>query len=83
MLKFLRRLSLLGLIVIALLAGAAWWLVQRPLPLKDSPLDFTVAAGSSLRGAAQQIREAGVEEIVNRIEVAAPDSSTTPIFHSR
>lgn len=61
MLKFLRRLSLLGLIVIALLAGAAWWLVQRPLPLKDSPLDFTVAAGSSLRGAAQQIREAGVE----------------------
>lgn len=59
--KFLRRLALYGLIVVALLGAAAGWLVLGPLSLKESPLEFTVAAGSSLRGAAQQIREAGVE----------------------
>ena len=38
----------------------AWWLVNSPLALRSSPLDFTVTPGSSLRSAAQQVADAGV-----------------------
>ncbi len=41
----------------------ALWCVRYPLhdlPLKSSPLQFSIASGSSLRGATQQMVEAGV-----------------------
>ncbi|MFC5301134.1 endolytic transglycosylase MltG [Azospira restricta] len=60
MLKLLRNLILLVLLAVALAAGTLYWLAHRPLQLAASPLDFTVAAGSSLRSAEQQIAAAGV-----------------------
>ncbi|MDX9706943.1 MAG: endolytic transglycosylase MltG [Azospira sp.] len=61
MFKTLRNLLLLLLLVALAAAAATYWLAQRPLRLAASPLDFTVAAGSSLRSAEQQVTAAGVE----------------------
>ncbi|HEX5802909.1 MAG TPA: endolytic transglycosylase MltG [Azospira sp.] len=61
MLKILRNLILLALLVSAAVAGTLYWLATKPLQLASSPLDFTVTAGSSLRGAAQQVADAGVD----------------------
>ncbi len=60
MFRFLRRLLLSVVLLLVALGGAAWWLVNSPLTLRSSPLDFTVAPGSSLRAAAQQVADAGV-----------------------
>ena len=41
--------------------GAVWWWANQPLILKTSPLDFRILAGSSLRSAASQMQEAGID----------------------
>ncbi|WP_404826997.1 endolytic transglycosylase MltG [Ferribacterium limneticum] len=41
-------------------AGGLWWWANQPLLLSSSPLDFRVTAGSSLRSAITQMREAGI-----------------------
>ncbi|MBP8168505.1 MAG: endolytic transglycosylase MltG [Azonexus sp.] len=41
--------------------GGAWWWANQPLGLRSSPLDFRIVAGSSLRSAIGQMREAGVD----------------------
>ena len=60
MLRFLRRLFLLALLLSGILAAGIWWVFNSPVGLRTSPLDFTVAPGSSLRTAAQQVTDAGV-----------------------
>jgi peptidoglycan lytic transglycosylase G len=56
----LRRLF--GLIVLALVAGAAayWWVTREPLPLPQQPFAFTVRAGTTLRAVAHELTAAGV-----------------------
>lgn len=61
MLKLLRYLLLLVLSAALAAGGGLYWLATQPLQLRASPLDFTVAAGSSLRTAAAQVRDAGVD----------------------
>lgn len=61
MLKFLRRLILLALTGFLLAGGLVYWLATSAITLKNSPLEFHIAAGSSLRSAAQQVKDAGVE----------------------
>ena len=41
--------------------GGAWWWANQPLSLRNSPLDFRIVAGSSLRSAIGQMQEAGVD----------------------
>ncbi|MBK8321135.1 MAG: endolytic transglycosylase MltG [Betaproteobacteria bacterium] len=41
--------------------GGAWWWANQPLSLSNSPLDFRIVAGSSLRSAIGQMQEAGVD----------------------
>ncbi len=50
-------------VLLLLAAGAAslWWWASQPLELRTSPLDFRIAAGSSLRSAITQMREAGID----------------------
>lgn len=61
MLRFLRNLFLLAFVMVLSAAGGLYWLASSPLGLRTSPLDFTVANGSSLRAAAQQVSNAGVD----------------------
>jgi UPF0755 protein len=51
-----------GLTLAATLAFGAWfaWRVLSPRPLPATPLEFSIAQGSSLRGAASRLREAGL-----------------------
>jgi UPF0755 protein len=57
----LRSLFLLLVLLLAALAGYGWWWVtQKPLLLQQSPLEVHVAPGSSLRGVANRMAEAGV-----------------------
>lgn len=60
----MRALIKLLVIVFLLVSGAAiglWWWADQPLSLRQSPVDFRVVPGSSLRAAVTQIREAGVD----------------------
>lgn len=43
------------------LAFAAWYWANQPIVLRSSPLDFRIVAGSSLRSAVSQMREAGLD----------------------
>ena len=61
MLRFLRNLVLLAFLAVACAVGGGYWLATTPVGLRTSPLDFTIATGSSLRTAAQQVSDAGVE----------------------
>lgn len=56
------RFLLLGLVIgTAAICGLVYWWANSPLPLRSSPLDFRILPGSSLRAAATQMAEAGVE----------------------
>lgn len=59
--RFLRPLLLLSFtLLLAFGLGGYWW-ANSALTLRSSPVDFRVAPGSSLRLAAQQIADAGVD----------------------
>jgi UPF0755 protein len=60
-LRLLIKLFLLGLVLLALLAGAGWWWANQALSLRAANVEFRVVPGSSLRGAIGQMQEAGVE----------------------
>ncbi|MGZ5092114.1 MAG: endolytic transglycosylase MltG [Burkholderiales bacterium] len=58
--KWLKRLSLAALVCLLIAAG---WCVRYPyhhLPLKSSPMEFSINAGSTLRSATQQMVDAGI-----------------------
>lgn len=59
--RFLFKLFLVAVVLLAGLAGGAWWWANQPLALRNSPLDFRVTAGSSLRSAISQMRDAGID----------------------
>jgi len=60
-LRLLIKIFLAGLLLSAVAAGGLWWWAEQPMALRSSPLDFRIAAGSSLRSAITQMREAGVD----------------------
>ena len=58
--KWLKGLWLAGLAAILIAAGWCLWYPYHHLPLKSSPMEFGINAGSTLRSASQQMVEAGV-----------------------
>jgi UPF0755 protein len=58
--RFLLKIFLPIFLLLATAAGGLWWWANQPLQLQNSPLDFRVTAGSSLRSAIAQMREAGI-----------------------
>jgi UPF0755 protein len=56
-------LRLMGLALVVGLGFAGWmaWFALSPLVLAASPVEFSIRQGLSLRGAAQQIADAGVD----------------------
>ncbi|MDP2881317.1 MAG: endolytic transglycosylase MltG [Azonexus sp.] len=59
--RLLVKISLSIILLLATAAGSLWWWASQPLQLRSSPLDFRVTAGSSLRSAITQMREAGID----------------------
>lgn len=60
MLRLIKRLFLLCLIVALCAGGGLAWFAFRPLPLAQSPLDFTVESGMTLKKAAAAMEKAGL-----------------------
>lgn len=56
-----RRILITGLLVAGLLAGAAAWWLQRPLALNADTVDLSIEPGTTPRGVAQAVAEAGVD----------------------
>jgi UPF0755 protein len=59
-----RALTLAAVLVLALVAaayGGRWYVVERPLPMRDDKAEFRVKPGASARGVALAVREAGVD----------------------
>lgn len=59
--RLLIRSLLLIFALLGALTAAAWWWANAPITLRASPTDFRITAGSSLRSAVSQMREAGIE----------------------
>ena len=57
---FLLRFLLFVLFLAGVGGAAAWWVLERPLPLDAAQIDFTVQRGANMRQAAQLIHHAGV-----------------------
>lgn len=55
-----KLVGLLALLVLAALAFAIYWARDPLLPAGAQPMEFTIKAGSSVRGAMRQVRDAGV-----------------------
>lgn len=58
--KTIKKLMILGLLVLAGLASWMAWFTFRPLPLPETPYQFTIAPGASLKKLAVQLEDAGV-----------------------
>ena len=59
--RFIVRLLIPLCLLLAALFGAGWYWAHQPLILQTSPVEFRVEPGSSLRGAATQMRAAGID----------------------
>ncbi len=59
--RLILRLAALALIGSACLAGALAWFAYRPVPLRETPLDFNVEPGSSMKQVARQLVESGFD----------------------
>ncbi|WP_434516429.1 endolytic transglycosylase MltG [Dechloromonas sp. ARDL1] len=58
--RLLFKIFFVCLLLLAGVAGALWWWASQPMTLRTSPLDFRIAAGSSLRTAIVEMRESGI-----------------------
>lgn len=59
--RFLIKTLTIFLLFAGATTGLAWRWANQPLTLRDSPLDFRITPGSSLRSAIVQMRRAGVD----------------------
>nr|WP_315232978.1 endolytic transglycosylase MltG [uncultured Albidiferax sp.] len=57
----MRRLFLSLLVLAGLCGGAAWWWLHQPLALAAPSLDLSIEPGTSARGVAQAVADAGVQ----------------------
>ncbi|MEO5676671.1 MAG: endolytic transglycosylase MltG [Usitatibacter sp.] len=55
--RALRNLMVLAFLACALAAGWMYWFSTRPLDLPQSPFEFTVRSGASVRGLARQLAD--------------------------
>jgi UPF0755 protein len=58
--KLFARLVLFGLLAVLALAGWIGWRALTPVSVPSNEVEFSVPAGSSIRGAARQMAEAGI-----------------------
>ena len=58
--RLIRNLFLLAILIVGSALAAAWYWTTQPLITGETPVDFTIKPGSSVRSAARQIEAAGV-----------------------
>src|SRR5574340_1753004 len=58
----MRRLFALTILLVLLATAGAGYYALRPLPLPATPFEFTLKQGSSLKGMARDMRQAGLLE---------------------
>lgn len=58
--RFLKRLFLFCLLLALAAGGLLLWFATTPLPLRSSPLDFTIEPGMSLKKASTAMQDAGL-----------------------
>ncbi len=58
--RLIKRLLRLTILLAVLLAVAMGYYITRPLALPALPVEFSLSQGSSLKGAAQQMQQAGI-----------------------
>lgn len=59
--RFISKIALGLIFLFAATAAFVWHWADQPVTLERTPLDFRVAAGSSLRGAISQMQAAGID----------------------
>lgn len=59
--RFLIRFFLVVLLLALAAAGGLAWFAQRPLAVREAPLDVTLAPGSSMKQVASELVDAGIE----------------------
>ena len=59
--RLLRWLVLLAMLAAVGIAGAAWWWLERPLPLASDAVEVSIAPGTSPRAVAEKWVQAGVQ----------------------
>lgn len=59
--RFFTTLFVLALLAAFGAAGAGWWWVHHPLPLKAPTVDLSIEPGTLPRGVAQAVQDAGVQ----------------------
>ncbi|MGP1677553.1 MAG: endolytic transglycosylase MltG [Burkholderiales bacterium] len=59
--SWIKRIFILALCLTLLAAAGLGWYAYSPLKLRADPTDFSIKSGSSLKGAARQIVESGIE----------------------
>ena len=69
--RFIYKFTFLLFSVLLAAGTFAWWWSGQPLKLSQSPVDFHIAAGSSLRAAINQIRAAGIDVQPNLMALVA------------
>ena len=58
--RLIKRLLRLTILLAVLLAVAMGYYITRPLALPALPVEFSLSQGSSLKGAARQMQQAGI-----------------------
>jgi cell division protein YceG involved in septum cleavage len=73
------RVLLIAVVLVLAVAGAVaaglWWLVERPLPMRDERVEIVVAQGASTRAIGESLRAAGVDL---QVDLFVRGSATRP-----
>lgn len=67
--NIIKRLIVLGLLLLAAFSGWMAWFALRPLPLPSTPYQFTITPGTSLKKLARQLEDAGILEEESRFRL--------------
>ena len=59
--RLISRFFILAFLGVASLAAALAWFAWQPIGLRESPLDFTIEPGSTMKQVARQVADAGID----------------------
>ncbi len=60
-----------ALVVAAVVAGAYWWAIERPVTMHSNTIDYLIEPGSTPRGIARVLNDSGIELPANAFVIMA------------